>query len=308
MNKRKWLWIGGMLPVILGLVGLIIYFAFPQLLLGMVRMGYERNARVTAKKVIVDGYPISYYEGGKADAPKLILIHGFGDSKISFLQTAKWLTKTYRVLIPEVPGFGTSPHDTKRSYDIVSQVTIFHKMFGKLGYKKFALGGNSMGGHIAAAYTLRHPKEVSKLILLNAAGVKAPQTGIPYAPGRHPMKSQKDFLTFLKKCFYKLPSIPGPVLSFLTKQAIKNAKWNQKIGDDIRKGRDYLLNAKVANITTPTLILWGDHDRIVAPAIGKVYHAQIKDSKWIMMKKCGHLPQNEYPHKTAKHILSFLKK
>jgi pimeloyl-ACP methyl ester carboxylesterase len=307
MKTKKWLWVGGTIPLVLGLAGLIIYFGFPQVLLGMVRWGYERNARATAKQIVVDGYPISYYEGGKENAPKLILIHGFGDSKISFLQVAKWLTKEYRVLMPEVPGFGTSPHDPKRRYGIASQVAIFHKMFEKLGYKRFALGGNSMGGHIAAAYTLKYPKEVSKLLLLNAAGVKAPKTGIPYAPGRHPMKTTEDFLAFLKKCFYKLPSIPRPVLSHLTKQALKSAKWNQKIGNDIRTGGDYLLNAKIGSITTPTLVLWGDHDQIVDPAIGKVYHANIKGSKWVMMKKCGHLPQNERPRETAQHMLSFLK-
>ena len=145
------------------LVGGIVYFFFPETLIHATKQYYSWNAGVTEKKIAIDGYPVTYYDGGKGET--VVLIHGFGDSNISFLQLAKWLTHKYRVILPAVPGFGATPRRKNRKYSIHAQVKFFHKFFRKLKLKQFHLGGNSMGGHISAAYTLSYPKEVRSLFL-----------------------------------------------------------------------------------------------------------------------------------------------
>lgn len=288
------------------LLASILYFAFPQWILAAVEKGYESNAGVTEKKLRIQGYTTTYYEGGKG--PTLVLIHGFGDSKISFLRTAKWLTPHFRVILPEVPGFGRSKQDPKRSYSIAAQVKHFHAFFQALKLQSFILGGNSMGGHISAAYTLKYPQHVRKLILLNAAGLYTPKAIQPYKSGRGTIQTPEDFSMFVRRLFYTIPPIPRSVRNYLAQEAVRNEQWNHRVARDIRMGQDYTLNHKVHRIHTPTLIVWGDHDRIVLPPVGELYHAKIKHSKWVMMKKCGHLPHNERPYETALHLLKFLRK
>mgnify|MGYP000633635530 CR=1 FL=1 len=287
------------------LVGAGAYFFYPQSFLSLVRMRYEWNAGASAKVVEVDGYKIPYYEGGNAKGPVFVLIHGFGDSKISFLQAAKWLVSEYRVILPEVPGFGETQRDPKRNYSIRSQVKMFDKFFNKLGLKRFHIGGNSMGGHISAAYALAHPKKVLSLHLLNAAGLKT-RAKIPYKPAKKPIKTGKDFDEFMSKIFYKKPHVPRPFKSYFIARAAKNFHWNNRITKDIREGKDYILNKRIHKLTMPTQVIWGDTDKLVHISIGKRYHTSIKGSRWVLMKKCGHSPQYERPEETAGLLRRFL--
>lgn len=301
-------WFARILLLLVGVValtGVIIYFFVPQALLGLVRWRYVSASGVVEKSLDVDGYKIPYYEGGKGDP--LVLIHGFGDNKLSFVQSTQWLGKEYRVILPEVPGFGVTKKESKRSYSIRSQVEIFHKFFKKLGLKQFVLGGNSMGGHISAAYALRYPKQVKKLILLNAAGMKTKDMKLPYKPMKKPVANRADFRAYMKKLFYKIPPIPGPYESYLIGKMSKSFKWMNRLRWDIRNGKDYLLNDVANKLKMPTLILWGDSDRIVPLSVGDAYRKALTHDTWVLMKRCGHIPQYERPQETAEILLNFLK-
>ena len=135
-----------LLPIV---SGVIIYYFFPQYLLAPIHKSYEWKAGVKASSLSVEGYEIPFYEGGEGEP--LVLIHGFGGSKISFVQTARWLTPHYRVILPEVPGFGATKRDLSRDHSIRGQVQTLYGFFNKLGIRRFHLGGNSMGGHISVA-------------------------------------------------------------------------------------------------------------------------------------------------------------
>lgn len=304
--KKTWLRL--VLWGILGLfsAGLVVYFLFPQWLLGFVQWRYERASGVASKIMVIDGYAIPYYEGGKGEP--LVLIHGFGDSKVSFVQAAKWLVPHYRVILPEVPGFGETVRDNSRSYHIRAQVQTFHKFFQRLGLTSFHLGGNSMGGHIAAAYTLTYPERVKKLLLLAAAGLKADGAWFPYSPVDQPVKSREDFYKDMKKLFYTVPYIPRPFESYLIKKAQESWSWQNRLRADIRNGPDYLLNDRIRHIKVPALILWGDTDHVVALPVGHAYRKALTYDTWVLMKHCGHIPQYERPRDTAEIILQFLAK
>lgn len=301
-------WIRWVLGLGLGLVcaGLVIYFFFPQLLLGLVRWKYERDSGVTSKIMVIDGYTIPYYEGGKGQP--LVLIHGFGDGKISFVQAAKWLVPHYRVILPEVPGFGETARDPSRSYNIRAQVVTFHKFFERLGLKDLYLGGNSMGGHIAAAYTLLYPKQVKKLLLLAAAGLKADGAWFPYRSVEKPATTREAFYQEMKNLFYTVPYIPRPFEKYLMRKSQESWSWQNRLREDIRSGPDYLLNDRIRNVQIPALILWGDSDRVVALPVGQAYRKSLTYDTWVLMKNCGHIPQYERPRETAEILLQFLAK
>ncbi len=302
-KKKMWFCISLAMLAILGLVGTTIYFFFPQWLVALNYTSYEWQAGVNDKSITVQEYQTSYYQG-EAGEP-LVLIHGFGDSKISFIQSSQLLSSHYQVILPEVPGFGETERNPNRDYSIRSQVEFFHQLFKSIGLTSFHLGGNSMGGHIATAYTLAYPKQVKSLILLNASGLQVKKE-LPYQPQGKPVKTVEDFRKYTQELFYQVPSIPKPIEAYFVAQSAKNFSWFNNIRSHIREGDDYLLNQRIDQIKCPTLIIWGDHDTVVLPAVGELYHKNITGSEWILLKNCGHLPQYERPQQTAELIHKFL--
>lgn len=293
----------GILTAIVAGAAAFAYFFFPGVLVDVARAQYERRAGITKKKVAVDNYIVPYYDGGAGEP--LVLIHGFGDSMISFVQTAEWLTPKFRVILPEVPGFGDTVQDTGRSYGIRAQVETIHAMLKSLGIQKYHVGGNSMGGHIAAAYALTYPNEVLSLILINAAGVTVDESE-PYKDALEPVRTEADFDAYLDKLFVRKPPIPGPVKSYLVERTARDFEWHNRIRGEIRSGDDYNLNHRVSAITAPTLIIWGDKDQLISLDVGKAYHGAIAGSRLVVFAECGHSPQYERPKETAEAVLAFL--
>lgn len=294
--------VGALLAALIASLG-VIYFAFPGAILAAMYRQYETRAGMVASRVDANGYEVPYYYGGRNQT--LVLIHGFGDSKISFLQAAEFLTPRYYVVLPEVPGFGDTLKDPNRKYGIRDQVETLHAAFKKMGLTKFVLGGNSMGGHIAAAYALRYPEDVSHLILIDAAGMKV-DGGVPYEDAEKPIATPEDFDAYMRQLFVEPPYIPAPFKKEFIRRGAANFEWLNRIRADIRGGEDYILNDRAPGIRVPTLILWGDKDTIVKPNVGDAYNLAINGSVLKVFSNCGHSPQYERPRETAEAILSFL--
>jgi pimeloyl-ACP methyl ester carboxylesterase len=225
---------------------------------------------------------------------------------MSFVLAAEWLTPHFRVILPAVPGFGETARDPTRPYSIGAQVETLHAAFQKIGLTRFHLGGNSMGGHIAAAYALCYPDEVIKLVLIDAAGIRVGDD-VPYQGLTDRIRTLADFDRYMDRLFVEKPPMPRPVKTYLAKQFARNFDWNNRIAADIRNGPYYLLNDSASNIEIPTFILWGDRDQIVKPEVGLAYHQAIAGSEIITFADCGHCPQYERPRETAEAILRFLK-
>ncbi|MCC6794501.1 MAG: alpha/beta hydrolase [Candidatus Hydrogenedentes bacterium] len=303
-TRKQKLLIGVVLVLVVAALGCYAaIMAFPELGLALVRMQYERASGVTAKSAVVDGYTIPYYEGGSGEP--LVMIHGFGDSRISFVQCAKWLTPKYRVILPDVPGFGDTAQDEKLDYGAHAQSERMHKFLHQIGVDKFHLAGNSMGGHIAASYALKYPEDVLSLILIDAAGVKVKE-GMPYADADKPAGTPEEFDAYMDKVFVQKPPIPDSFKRYFIKQAQKNFAWQNRIRADLRKSPDAIFNDRLSNIKAPTLVLWGDRDQLIELAVGEAYHAGIAGSKFVVFKDCGHSPQYERPKETADAIVAFL--
>ncbi|MDZ4858152.1 MAG: alpha/beta hydrolase [Candidatus Hydrogenedentes bacterium] len=304
-TKRK-IFIGLFSVVLLVAASAFIVFTyFPQVILDVMRAQYARDANVTRKAAVVDGYTFPYYEGGTGEP--LVLIHGFGDSMISFVQSAKWLTPKYRVIMPEVPGFGDTARDATLDYGARAQAERFHKFFHQIGLTSFHLAGNSMGGHITAAYTLLYPKDVKSVILIDAAGITV-NDDVPYQDAAKPVTTVEEFDAYMDKVFVQKPPIPGAFKQYFVQQAQGNFEWQNRIRADIRKSPDAILNDRISAITAPTLVLWGDKDQLIDIAVGEAYHKAINGSKYVVFKECGHSPQYERPQETAEAILEFLEK
>ena len=113
----------------------------------------RRISGLTLKSARVDGFDLPYLEGGKGEV--LVLIHGFGGDKDNFTRIARFLTPHYRVLIPDLPGFGDATRRLDAGYGMDEQTDRISVFLGQLGLDRVYLGGNSMGGFIASLYAAR---------------------------------------------------------------------------------------------------------------------------------------------------------
>lgn len=300
--KRKLLIAGISVAILFGAFQLFARL-FPGVILQGIYKYYAYQAGVQEQTVSVDGYEIPYFRGGTG--PTLVLVHGFGDSKISFLQTAAHLTPYYDVIMPDVPGFGDTRQAPGRSYSIRTQANTLKSFLDKLNTGPVFLAGNSMGGHIIAALTLMEPNKVSKLILMNAAGLRVDDP-VPYKPSEAPLRSVEEFDQYIQDTFVQKPYIPESFKLHFVSNSQKNFDWLNRIRSDIREGEDYILNDRAAMIETQTMILWGDSDTVVSPAHAQVWSRLLPNAILIILDETGHSPQYERPEDTAQVIRSFL--
>ena len=106
-----------------------------------------------------------------------------------------------------------------------------------------------------------------------------------------------------------LSGAESPAINILKKyfaeRAVENKSFNEKIFSDIRSEKNPV-EASLSKIKSPTLIIWGDTDRVIHVSSTEVFQKNIKNSKVIILKDCGHSPQIERPEEVASHILQFV--
>jgi len=270
--------------------------------------GQRKDANLTIKSVDIPDFKIVYAEGGAGDT--IVFIHGFGGSKDRWLKIAKYFTPKYRVIMLDLPGFGDSSKPQDAKYNIMSQVERFNLFVNELRLTKFHLVGNSMGGAIASSYAATYPQMVKTLALFDAAGVKTPvksELGLLLEKGVNPLtiKDPDDYDKLLKLAYFNPPHIPSFVKRHLAKQEIETEPLNKKIFSDI--STDVLSTEnKLNKITAPTLIVWGDSDKLIDISSVPIFEKNIKNSKSVIIKECGHMPHMEKPAETASIYQDFL--
>jgi len=188
----------------------------------------ERSRANLQRKELVlpDGTHIVYLEGGTG-AP-LVLVHGFGADKDNFTRVAHYLTPRYRVIVPDLVGFGESTHRRDVDYRYAAQAERLHAFTQALGLARLDLGGNSMGGGIAMSFAAQHPQEVASLWLIDCAGIAEAPPGelakIIATTGTNPLMitRESDYPAFVRFVMSDPPWIPGSVMDALARERIAN--------------------------------------------------------------------------------------
>ncbi len=167
-----------------------------------------------------------------------------------------------------------------------------------------------MGGNISGNYAAKYPEVVKTLALFDASGVKSPiqsERERLIEKGFNPMivHSRADFDRYLKFIFVKPPFIPPIAKKVLAEEAAADKSKNEKLFQDMLMD-NLELEGNLSKIPQPTLILWGDADRVVDVSSVSKFE-KIKNHKKVIMKECGHVPMIERPKETASLYLDFLK-
>ena len=298
------------IAVVVVVIAAVLYFAAPGYLYNNAIDKIRKDAKLTMKSVSIPDFKIVYLEGGTGDT--IIMLHGFGGNKDNWPRFAKYFTPNYRVIIPDLPGFGDSSKQQDAKYNIMLQVERLNLFVKELKLTKFHIVGNSMGGAIAGNYTVAYPDMVKTLALLDSAGVVAPtksERDLLMEKGINALvvKDEKSYDEFLKFVFAKPFPLPSFIKKYVAQQAVKAAPLNEKIFNEIRNIDIIALEGKLNKITAPTLIVWGDSDKVIHVSSVGVFEKNIKGSKSVIIKECGHLPMMEKPQETASAYNDFLK-
>lgn len=148
-------------------VGATLYFVFPQFVSGLAR-DFERSRSGLASRAVTlpDGLRMAYFEGGRGDT--LVLLHGSGADKDHFAPIAPFLTRHYRIVVPDLVGSGDSSHPAGADLSPSAQADRLVAFCRALGIERPHVGGSAMGGRIALVWAAHQPAQVQSLWVLDA--------------------------------------------------------------------------------------------------------------------------------------------
>jgi pimeloyl-ACP methyl ester carboxylesterase len=266
----------------------------------------------------VNGVRVHYQEAGREDAPALILIHGFASSNLVWSKVLLELAeKGFRVIAPDLLGYGYSEKPRQFDYTIVRQAEMVVSLMKRLGIEQGVVVGSSYGGAIGATIALDHPELVDKLVLIGAVTNNKPTRYLLMRLFGSPIigdilsplvVGSRSLLRLRMKRVYDRHSwvldekrVDARHLPLRTRGA------HRAIIRTVRRWDAERISREAHLITQPTLVLWGDTDREVPLRDGEWLHEEIPNSRLIVFRACGHLPHEEYPEAAVKVIEEFVR-
>ncbi|GAB3104742.1 alpha/beta fold hydrolase [Lysobacter terrae] len=250
----------------------------------------------------------AYSDDAPADAPVVVMIHGFTGMKENWYPLAERLRGRYRLLIPDLPGWGESQRRPGEDYGFIAQserVDAFVRALSPKG--PVVLLGHSMGGGIAALTAARHPEDIARVALLDAAGVRFQDNrfGREVLAGENPfaVTDAASLQRYLDTVYYDArvkPAVPWPASVGLIERRRGDAGFEQSVLDHIGRGLErFLPGEEAAQIHQPALLLWCRQDAVIDPSALGLYAARIPQAEQVMLDGCGHMSLMERPDAVA---------
>jgi pimeloyl-ACP methyl ester carboxylesterase len=257
--------------------------------------------------VEIDGATVHFQEFGDHNHPTLLLIHGFTASAYVWNAVAPALAdEGFHVVAVDLIGFGYSDKPSWFDYKIESQARMVSRFMDRLGIGRATIVGSSYGGAVALTLALDYAERIEKLVLVDAV--------INDEVTNHPiMKLAKipgvgEVITpFLinSKAFMKM-RMQGTLAPanhhLITKDRIESVirPLSAKDGHNavLQSGRNWDANRIETDahlVKHPTLVIWGEEDNVIPIASGEKLYNSVLNSRFVVLKDCGHVPQEEKP-------------
>jgi pimeloyl-ACP methyl ester carboxylesterase len=276
---------------------------------------YARADRVDAA-----GVDTFYLECGSG--PPVVLLHGLGATNASMLTTLWALSRRHRVIAPDLPGHGDTAKPVVR-YDAAFYARWLHGFLEALEIRRPDLVGNSLGGRIALEAAITAPRSVDRIALLAAAPVvhklrllvpivkllRPELAAVPLPLGERqalaairslfavPARMPDEWFDAAAGEFARVWRLPGSRIAFFS--SLREIYLEEPHGDGGYWSR-------LARMTRPALLVWGERDPLVPLAHAKAVSRALPRATSMILRDCGHVPQYELPEITNRLLTRFL--
>lgn len=272
----------------------VAFYRRPFATLRAARRAYLLASGVAEHWVHVRGLPMRYLDAGPRNGQVIILVHGLGDSAETWSGVVSPLARTHRVIVPDLVGFGRTIIPPEGMHFSVL-ADYFSALLAALPLDRAVVVGNSLGGAVAIRHAARHPEQVSRLFLLNTAGVPFGDVGI-FNP-----KSRADASALIAVSGGALQRLPGFILDDLVRRTADPAR------------RAFLASPEPTDVTddlprlaVPITIIWGERDRLIPISVAHLIRSFQPATEIITLPNAGHIPQGDAPNEVARLILGRL--
>jgi pimeloyl-ACP methyl ester carboxylesterase len=261
-----------------------------------------------------------YRMQGNDEGRTIVLLHGSNASLHTWEPWVEGLEADHLVITVDLPGHGLTGSIKSGEYGYNSMAGFVKEVMDTLGIERFVLGGNSMGGGVAATFALQHPEMLDAILLLDASGVKLPEEAQAKSDPPLAFKLAGKWYAnwILEHVTPRSIAAEGLAKSFTDQSLIDDAMidryWELVRHPGNRRAtairfasyRNSPLHLPVEEINVPTLILWGADDKLIPVEAAYEFHRRIGGSELVVFDGVGHIPMEEIPEDSLKAVQAFL--
>ncbi len=273
--------------------------------------------RAEHKTVSVWGLNIRYVQAG--DGPVVLLLHGLAASLLTWYCNIDVLASAgYRVIAPDLPGFGESDKPSHLDYSPDSAADFVYDFTQELELKRLSLVGSSAGGVIAGLFALEYPDMVEKMVLVGSGGfgrevswflrvISIPVVGdLVYQPWLN------NRMGATKQLFYRPPAILDELLPEMNRLKLlpgARTAMLRSVRSSVNlmglRAEGYILE-RLKSSPVPLMTIWGADDIIIPVSHAEAVRRELPESVVRIISRCGHWPQMEQPSQFNPMLTSFL--
>lgn len=274
------------------------------------RAGLRKQATQVNGKTLVWLDNVKYREVD--ERPVLLLIHGFTADKQVWLKASPSLSKTFRLIVVDMPGHGDSEIPDFESLSVESLAKTFLQFMSQLSVDNYHISGNSLGGLVAAHMAMLKPNQVTSCILLNPAGIANEAEPTPFMlmmqNGINPFftHSRSQFKTLYDFSMARPPFAPKVVIDSLADKHMSKSEVYETFFARCFNAES-IFNDAVSLISVPTLLLFGMKDEIISTATIP-YWLKSDHVEFMPFYDAGHMPMMEIAGRTSYAISFFVEK
>ena len=275
---------------------------------------------------IVNDTPVNVVELGDSapTRPALLFLHGLFGSWPNWLEQLPVFAADHRVIALDLPGFGRSPLPPGGAVSIAGYADLLDALLEQLGVESAAVVGNSMGGFIAAELTIRHPRRVERLVLISPAGLSTHRDprivrSLPWVRRmERPLAAYLGRLASHADAVARRPGLrnaffgtivphPTRLPAALVAEQLRGAGTPGLI-PAAQAISEYDLRPHLERIACPTLIVWGNRDRVITRRDLDAFAELIPGARKVMYEDTGHMSQLERPAEFNALLAEFLER
>lgn len=228
----------------------------------------------------------------------MILLHGLFGGLSNWDGVVQHFESRYDIHIPLLPIFDYHLQD-----NLEYLVNFLEKYVRQHQLEQSVIIGNSLGGHVAVLFTHRHPDKVSRLVLTGSSGLYENNS-----LGTFPKRGNYEYIRERVAYTFYDPATASDALVEEVFQITRDRLKCLRIVQTAKSAQRNYVTAILPEMQTPTLLIWGEEDKIAPPDVAREFHELLPNAELVMLPACGHAPMMELPERFNEILETFLSK